>query len=341
MTNDERIAAITKLGYSDPQATFLCLAALHGGYFLRRQYDTFLKRESGGIAERLIEKAVRKGHVRTHESASRTVICHVGAKPFFEAIGEKDNRNRRWRQPYPIQLKLMGFDYVLAHPECHYLATETEKLHYFQTTLGLDPTLFPARLYRSKRTRSKTTRYFVDKFPIFLSGARSVPPPVVTFCYIDGSVSKPSGFDTYLLQYGDLIAQLPSSRVIYVASDQRIFAKAARIFSQLLGASPFGFRLALGKGEVQRLLEHFNTRQLFEQRNTALFDKHKLDQLREEFEEFRGRDYEALYREWQVQGDSAVAGDQMSCKEPRALFETYLLPHDYSFFGELARVVAA
>jgi hypothetical protein len=68
----------------------------------------------------------------------------------------------------------MGFDYVLAHPDCHYLATETEKLHYFQSTLGLDPSSFPARLYRSKHTRSKTARSFVDKFPIFLPGARSV-----------------------------------------------------------------------------------------------------------------------------------------------------------------------
>jgi hypothetical protein len=103
-----------------------------------------------------------------------------------------------------------------------------------------------------------------------------------------------------------------------------------------LGASSFELLLAVGNVEVQRLLEHFSTRQLFEQRNTFSFDRWKLDQLRDEFEEFRGRDYEALYRQWQAQGDSAVAGKRMSCKEPRALFETYLLPHDYSFFGELA-----
>jgi hypothetical protein len=33
--------------------------------------------------------------VRVHESANRTQIYHVGAKPFFKAIGEQDNRNRR------------------------------------------------------------------------------------------------------------------------------------------------------------------------------------------------------------------------------------------------------
>jgi hypothetical protein len=75
-------------------------------------------------------------------------------------------------------------------------------------------------------------------------------------------------------------------------------------------------------------------RQLFEQRNTGSFDKRKLDQLRDALEEFRGRDYGALFRQWQVQGDCGVAA-----KEPFALFDTYRLPHDYSFFGELTKGV--
>ena len=132
MTNDERITVIRNLGYSERQAAFLCLAALHGGYFLRRQYTLFLGQERGGNAERFIERAIRKRHVRAHESANRTIIYHIGAKPFFEAIGEVDKRNRRRRQPYSIKIKLMGFDYVLAHREHH------EKLDYFSGTLGID-----------------------------------------------------------------------------------------------------------------------------------------------------------------------------------------------------------
>src|ERR1700730_2181082 len=204
MTNDERIAAIRRLGYTEPQATFLCLAALHGGYFLRRQYDAFMGQESGGSAERLIKKAILKSHVRAYDSGKRTILYHISAKPFFETIGEPNNRNRRWRQPYSIKIKLMGFDYVLAHRQHHYLATETEKLDYFSGTLGIDRSYLTGRIYRSKDGRIKTARYFVDKFPLFLSGAPSAPPPVVCFCYVDGEVRNPSGFDTYLLQYRDL-----------------------------------------------------------------------------------------------------------------------------------------
>jgi hypothetical protein len=188
-----------------------------------------------------------------------------------------------------MMLKLVAFDYVIAHPDCPYLATETEKLHYFQTTPGLDPSLFPARLYRSKHAVRRPRDISWTSFRSS-SLACSVLLPVVTFCYVDGSLAKPSGFGTYLLQYGDLIAQLPLSRVIYVASDQRMFGQAARIFRRLLGVFGVGFSRAR-EDRTATTSGTLRARQLFEQRNAGSFDKRKLDQLRDELEEFRGRDY--------------------------------------------------
>jgi hypothetical protein len=63
MTNEERIGAVQDLGYNEREASFLILAALHGGYFLRRQYAAFCGHEPRGSAECLIEKALLKGHV--------------------------------------------------------------------------------------------------------------------------------------------------------------------------------------------------------------------------------------------------------------------------------------
>ena len=231
--NDERTPAIQSFGYTEREAAFLCLAALHGGYFLRRQYNAFLECHRGGNADRLIEKGVLQGHIRVHESANRTQIYHVGAKSLFKAIGEEDNRNRRWRQPYPVKVKLMGLDFVLAHQQHHYLATEAEKLDYFAGTLGLNRSYLPQRNYRSRHGRNITTRYFVDKFPLFLSGAPSAPSPVVGFCYVDGAIGKPSGFDTYLLQYKDLFIRLDRFGIIYTAGDERMFPKAERIFRRM------------------------------------------------------------------------------------------------------------
>ena len=89
MTNDERKAAIQRFGYTEREAAVLCLAALHSGYFLRRQCNAFLECQRGGNAERLIEQGVYQGHLRVYQSANRTQTSHVGAKPFFTAIGKK------------------------------------------------------------------------------------------------------------------------------------------------------------------------------------------------------------------------------------------------------------
>ncbi len=346
MTNEDRIAAIEQLGYTSRQAAFLCLAALHGGYFLRRQYNAFLSLGPGGTAERLIEKALTKGHVRAHASTNQTVIYHVGNKAFFEAIGEEDNRNRRWRQPYSVKVKLMGLDYVLAHREHHYyyLATETEKLDYFCATLGPELGCLPARDYRSQDRRQTTTRYFVDKFPVFLSGApdaSAASHPVVHFYYIDGSMGKPSGFDTYLLQYRELWAQLTSFRVVYVASDPRMFHKAERMASRLCGHSGNGSDTAPVDPDLVRLLEHFRARDLFERRETGSFDQRKLDQLREELQEFHGPEYVAWYRRWIQEGDAAVIARPKNPQAGSRSFSTYHLKHDYNLFGDLVRAVPA
>ena len=87
-----------------------------------------------------------------------------------------------------------------------------------------------------------------------------------------------------------------------------MFGQAARIFRRLLGAWWCGIQVGRGKTGTATTSGALRARQLFEQRNTGSFDKGKLDQLRDALEEFRGRDYGALFRQWQVQGDCGVAG---------------------------------
>jgi hypothetical protein len=335
MRNDERRVAIQRFGYTEREAEFLCLAALHGGYFLRRQYNAFLECQRGGNADRLIEKGVLQGLIRVHESATRTQIYHVSAEPFFTAIGEEHNRNRRWRQPYPVKVKLMGLDFVLAHRRHRYLATEAEKLDYFAGTLGLNHSCLPQRVYRSRLGRNLTTRYFVDKFPLFLSGASNTPAPVVGFCYVDASVGKPSGFDTYLLQYKDLFSRLDRFGVIYMAGDERIFPKAQRIFDRVCGNGTQAVSVPRDR-DFERLREHFRARDLFERRETSSFGKAGLDRLREELKEFGGPEYEALYGQWQECGD-CILGSGLGTPERRSGgFATYRADHDYELFGELS-----
>src|SRR2546425_9737908 len=62
MSSSERIEALKSLGYTEREAAFLCLAALHGGYFLRRQYCDFIGKQIGGTAAALVEKLLAQRH---------------------------------------------------------------------------------------------------------------------------------------------------------------------------------------------------------------------------------------------------------------------------------------
>ena len=55
-TPSERLAALQAFGYTEREAAFLSTAALHGGYFLRRQYCCAIGTQSGGNAAALIDR---------------------------------------------------------------------------------------------------------------------------------------------------------------------------------------------------------------------------------------------------------------------------------------------
>ena len=335
MTDQERVQALTRYGYTEREAAFLCLAALHGGYFLRRQYCFFLNKEVGGTAHAMIEKALARNHVKVSTYERSAHVYHLCRRPFYEALGQGDNRNRRERQPLTIKNRLMGFDFVLAHPQREFLATEQDKLACFNRTLGIAVSSLPTKEYRSPKTGSVTVRYFVDKSPIFLSGA----PAVVSFCFVDEGAASLSGFETYLQQYSRLFTALSRFEVIYVAGSEALFQPAAQAFDRFLS------RLRMDAGSqpadpmIRRMLEHFAARRLFEARQLSSFDRAKLIRLRQEQREFSGDQHQALYERWKDGGEPVVRqalGIERSI--PAAIcgrFSTHLLEHDYGFFGNL------
>ena len=98
-------------------------------------------------------------------------------------------------------------------------------------------------------------------------------------------MGKLSGFDTYLLQYRELFSRLQGFQVIYVAADERMFAKAEGIFRRLFGNGVETVRVARDPA-IERLRKHFQARDLFERRETSSLGKIRLDQLREALAEF-------------------------------------------------------
>src|SRR5260370_29017459 len=99
MTTPERIAALQTFGYDPDEGRFLCIAALHSGYFLRRQFLAFIQGTKGWKDVVLVNKLKANPHCQISVYRHNRMGYHLAAKPLYDALGQKDNRNRRERQP--------------------------------------------------------------------------------------------------------------------------------------------------------------------------------------------------------------------------------------------------
>jgi hypothetical protein len=338
LTNRERVQALQRFGYSAREAGFLCKSALHGGYFLRRQYAQFLGGQPGGSAAGLIEKVLDNGHAKGTTYASNTHIYHLGARPFYAALGQEDNRNRRLRQPATIKNKLMGLDFVLGQPDRQYLATEQEKLDYFAGDLQIDLAVLPIKRYAGagQSCDRSTDRFFVEKFPIFLSPSpQAAAAPVVSFSYVDDGQAGISGFCTFLQHYALLWANLRKFEVIYVAGSDLHFDAAASAFHKFM-AQFSGVQSEPADSLIGRMLQHFEARRLQENQEWASFDRAKLTRFREERREFSGEKHETLYRQWKATGGAAARialKPQTALAPAQGMFSSCKLDHTYDLFG--------
>jgi hypothetical protein len=95
MTTEQRIESVERFGYSTREASFLVLAALHSGYFLRRQYCAHLGVGFGYPNDVLTSKLLRLGHAREVSLRYGRRLYRIHSKPIYAALEEVDNRNRR------------------------------------------------------------------------------------------------------------------------------------------------------------------------------------------------------------------------------------------------------
>ncbi|MBZ5634912.1 MAG: hypothetical protein LAO55_17460 [Acidobacteriia bacterium] len=337
MTNTERIQALMRFGYTEREAAFICLVALSGGFFLRRQYCEFAKAGDGGTVTAFIEKLLRNEHGRMVTGFGNLRVHHIFARPIYNAIGQENSRNRRERATVAMKNKLMGLDFVLGHPGNTYLMTEQEKFCYFTSTLGIAITDLPVKEFRSPTAEDSTSRYFIDKYPIFLP-LTAGEIPSVSFTFIDEGIVTSSRFETYLRQYERLFARLARFAIVYVATSDQPFGSAEKAFESFLSGGGRHYLDRLRVADPKRLAEYFARQHLSE---TKQFDSWKTAdfiQLRNYREEFSGPFYKALYNRWKVLGDQAfqdVFGNRQPVIDPsHACFTTCLLPHNYDIFGK-------
>lgn len=320
MTDAEQVQAIIRLGYRPQEAEFLRLAALHSGYFLRRQYRRFLGVQAGASEARLLRKLAARRHAKEHPVGSGARMVHLCSHPFYRAIGQPDNRHRRLRSLPAAQAKVMGLDFVLSHPGWAFLATEQEKVAHFHRSLGIGLASLPCKVYPSPSGAAPTTRYFVDKFPV------SKGPPRTSFVYIDAPSVSCSGFETYLRQYFGLIRALPSARVLFATAEPRKIRWARMRFQTLLGARPLPAR---------GLLRFFRLERLFREGALDRLSHQELIDLKEARRRFQGERVEGLFRFWLREGDQPLRLRLRSAGGGQTEFAPYTFEESYDCFKHI------
>lgn len=92
-----RVSALRDFGFTQRQHEFLVTVMVHSGCFLERQYCTFAGTAREQNSRDFVARLVARGFARAIEPGPvrRGRLYHVQHKPLYDAIGQRDNCNRR------------------------------------------------------------------------------------------------------------------------------------------------------------------------------------------------------------------------------------------------------
>jgi hypothetical protein len=333
MTFEDRVQALQSLGFTARQTRFIATVALHSGYCLRRQYATYAGIRYGKNVCDFLESLVRRGFAeRFIQRADRGAIYHLHARAIYRLLGQHENRNRREASAALIARKVMVLDYLLAHPEPQWVATEQDKVDLFVGRYGVPPSDLPHRVFgAAKPGASSTTRAFIHKLPIGLVGEPAVP---IFVCLVTDTTGR--AMEQFLTDHRRLFAWLPAWTVVATGPSP----------AGLL-ASEVAFARHLQQPSVAVPASHDDLRWFFQMRQTvdsgdlAGLSVAAIDRFRTLREAFRRPIFDELYLEWKRVGEGALTRRPTSMHPPKrsvGTLLTELLPFDYSQFGSLPGV---
>src|SRR5262249_24955718 len=140
-----------------------------------------------------------------------------------------------------------------------YLETEPDKLRFFCGTLGLERHHLPSRIYLARTEAKPTLRYFVDKFPMFLTVGNCSPSPAVTFTYVHAGISTLLDFTHHLETYLPLFRRLTHFGFVYASLTDACFFRATEAFRSVV-------KVPLEDQIAEQVLRYFRVRRAWDEK---------------------------------------------------------------------------
>ncbi|HKD06465.1 MAG TPA: hypothetical protein VKB79_11235 [Bryobacteraceae bacterium] len=330
MTDEDRVRNLKTFGYTDREAGFLVQAALHSGYFLRRQFCAAIGRKLGKAPDAFISRLRNEKHVKEIDMRYRRRVYSLCSKVMFEALGEPDNRNRRSHDAQTIKARLMALDYVLGRTEMRWFPTEADKVQLFTEDFGIEKAHLPVWRYSSKDGKRTTLRWFVDRPLIFTAGSEST----VHFCFVDPGYRTIEAFASFVRNYRPLFARLAASELTYLACFEGQIEPARRLFRRLITATT-----TPGDPIADELIAYFVDRKEHAANGLGCFDQNRLDRYRESRKRFQGTRFDELFERWKQLGESAVQADinpeARTEMRTNCTFTSHVVAFNFGLFGSL------
>src|SRR5256885_5744963 len=329
----DEIEPIQALGYTYREAVFLYLVARASGYFLTRQFNSFIRRKDGAIAHALLTKLREREHVRVIDYGQRRFVFPPDCKTIYALVGIPDSQNRRSKSDPEVQLRLMALDYINDRLQDRFLLTPQEKIEFFGSLPSLSPSDLPAKSFVVSNGSGRTTgRLFVERYPISIRKQSDRDGALITFSYFDCTPHSSQSFQSFLQRYEPLLAKCPGFNLDYVTLHGTNFQAAQRLFRRRFGADPEATAL-LPQG-IEHLVNYFRARQLWDT-NDSRFQHEDLVVLRKGEALYTQPEHELLRQAWSVSqqefeqqfrrlaGKSTAAGQLELC----------ILEQSYPIFG--------
>jgi len=237
----------------------------------------------------IIQKILAKKHASAEIHQKNARIYHLFSRKVYSAIGKENIRNRRDHEFQFITTRLLALDFIMANRQHDYFETEDDKLRYFCEGLGVERQALPAKLYLGTRNPSITSRYFVDKFPMFLT--QGTVSPIVTFTYIVPEAQNLVAFVTHLQNYLPLFRNLKQFNFLFLSPCEPLFPNARAIFSSMV-KSP------LETPCISEIRRYFRVRKLWESKQFAALTTEDVEFLNEATRRFAVRRVQELYKSW-------------------------------------------
>jgi hypothetical protein len=322
MISYDPIPCIEGMGYTEREASFLYLVAVHSGYFLRRQFDQFIDRHSGAIAQHFLTKARQFGHVATLDFGQQRHVYHLRHKNFYTLLEDPDSQNRRRKSDAEIKLRLMALDYILLHLAEEFLSSREEKVQRFTKELGVSSKHLPVSGRHSERP-------FVDRILISYDKERKA----ARFIFIDEGIRSLARFEKFLSDYKRLFTALATFEVIYASDRNANFSAAKHLFEKTFPQSRAENSHALYPKGAEHLLTYFQVRAQYDAETGGLSMANFL-LLREGNLLYTEPVHEKLYQEWRVKHFTAGEIHQhVQSKTASASFRTELLELAYPIYN--------